>query len=134
MTAPQENKSNLVSPENPNKAKMTSMPTPPKQPEAQASSAAPKIPEPPAEPADPDAPPAPPKDPPSTKKVEIKALRAILLSDGTSLAAGQRAFVSEEDAKEFCDKTFTGKYAFGGERENNDEVPRNKIKRAERLH
>lgn len=52
---------------------------------------------------------------PKTKLVKIRANQAIAYGD-VSLAEGQTAEVSEEMAKEFCDRKFEGNYAFGGER------------------
>lgn len=69
----------------------------------------------------------------ASRMVKIKALRAIMIDQkaGTMLGEGQTADVPEEVAAEFCDRVFTGNYAFGGERMH--DTPRNQYRRAERV-
>lgn len=70
--------------------------------------------------------------PVAVKMVKIRALQAIDLGDKT-LSKDQEAEVTEEQAKEFCDKEFEGNYSFSGERTGAGSEERHKIKRAVRL-
>lgn len=59
------------------------------------------------------------------KMVKIFTRRAILVErkktahgiEGRIIPPGTEIEVTEEDAKDFCDRQFTGHYAFGGERQ-----------------
>lgn len=72
-------------------------------------------------------------EPSPDKLVKIKTLRDIMVGDQI-IKPDQEVMVTEEQAKEFCDKTFTGPHQFRGER---DEVEAKqsiaKITRAVRL-
>jgi hypothetical protein len=72
--------------------------------------------------------------PPAAKRlVKIRANQPIAYGDVT-LAAGQEAEVSEEMAKEFCDRHFEGNYAFGGERSSESgAAERHRLTRAVRV-
>lgn len=76
--------------------------------------------------------------PKSPKLVKIRALSAILVTQGhekVSVAPGQIVEVSEEEAKEFADRVFTNGFSFAGEHsESFAEANRHRLKRAERLH
>lgn len=73
-----------------------------------------------------------PKNP--TKMVKIRAERTIKPNslEGKMLAAGEEAEVSEEDAKEFCDKTISGFADHEGEISSKN-AKAQEIKRAVRL-
>ena len=64
--------------------------------------------------------------------VHIVAKQTIRVGKDLMLAEGDEAFVTESQAKEFCDRTFVGNYSFGGERINAEAV-RNVVRRAERV-
>jgi hypothetical protein len=70
------------------------------------------------------------------KKVKIKTVTAIHFIDETgkekTIGPGLTVDVSEEVAKEFCDRVFTGSYSFSGERDNAEDQ-RHSYKRAERV-
>lgn len=66
-----------------------------------------------------------------TKMVKIRTLRPIRIGD-TVTPEGQEVHVTEDQAKEFCDRAFKGPYSFAGERLE-DPAPRGIIKRAERI-
>lgn len=67
--------------------------------------------------------------------VRIRTLRAISVptkeNPNNIIEPGRTVEVSEEQAKEFCDRHFEGGRAYVGERYNDD--PRNNIVRAERV-
>lgn len=65
------------------------------------------------------------------KGVKIRAKRPIRLEDGSVLQPGSEASVSEEMAKEYCDRQFTTQYEFSGERAGIQPLPQ--ITRAERV-
>jgi hypothetical protein len=66
-----------------------------------------------------------------TRMVRIKAKQPIRLADGKHIAEGAVVDVSEEEAAEFCDRSFDGYYAFAGERFN--DKTKHKVVRAERV-
>ncbi len=68
-----------------------------------------------------------------TKMVKIKVHHPIRLSDGTTPEVGAIVDVTEADAKEFADRTFTGVFNFEGERSGRGKDERQLLKRAERV-
>lgn len=72
------------------------------------------------------------------KLVKIRAISPILVTRGNekvSVPPGQIVEVSEEEAKEFADRVFTGGYSLSGEHsEAFAEANRHRVKRAERVH
>lgn len=67
-----------------------------------------------------------------TRMVRVQVKSPIRTSEGKTFKEGSVCEISEEDAKEFCDKKFENVYAFSGERDS-DDAPRGKIIRAVRL-
>lgn len=75
---------------------------------------------------------------PSTQKlVKIRALAPIVVrknNDSITVGVGEIVEVTEDQAKEFADRVFTGNYSVSGEHsEAFAEQSRHKMKRAERV-
>lgn len=58
---------------------------------------------------------------PTPRLVKIRALKPIRTAEGVHLEPGQVGEVTEEWAKEFCDRKFRGSYRFSGERRGSKE-------------
>jgi len=76
--------------------------------------------------------------PATPKLVKIKTLMPILVAKGNdkvSVPPGQIVEVSEDEAKEFADRLFTGGFAVSGEHSDSfAEANRHRYKRAERVN
>lgn len=75
--------------------------------------------------------------PKTTKMVKVRAIRDFRHGPGLErerkvAIPGQEVEVTEEEAKNLCDKTYEGSHAFYGERQQS-EVQRHVIRRAERV-
>lgn len=66
-------------------------------------------------------------------KVKIKALRPLLLADGSHVSPGSIIEVSESEAKSIVDRRAKGPYAFSGERTGQTDADRHDIRRAVRV-
>lgn len=64
-------------------------------------------------------------------RVKARLLRPVCLSNGATHGPGEEVMMSEEDAKEFCDKSFSTVYGFSGSVE--EIRPLAALKRAERV-
>lgn len=66
------------------------------------------------------------QQPQSTTKLvaKIKAIHPVRLKDGRMVNPGEVVECTEDDAKEFCDRTLTGQYDFSGERTGKAPFPK----------